>query len=487
MKNKGFCESNDNYLLLVISLDGFRYDYLDRYSNKDGFLVKFANQGFRAAYSESIFPSNTYPNHWSMVTGLRAEQHGVVNNEIYDPISNNQFRMAKDRENSEGWFQDREPVWIKNQKENGIKNKHSVVFDWPGGTASFDNIQPKVSRQIKRENWFLNTFNETIEEFVGSLERGHTNLAYLYLGEPDMAGHFYGPESKEVEKTVQELDYVLENLFNQLRIRKNYNIEDDIDVLIVTDHGMDTILAANDTALKRHFYLSDYLDVKKYLVLERCTYGSFSELWLQDEADVEHIYETIRGKLMDSEDSHKIRGMYMKKDIPERFHIKNHRRVAPIVLLAHSGYQIILDRDNSDKYSVSKYHGNHGYETDNELMRGTFLAKGKSFKKSFKSTKPVYLIDYYLLVCHLLGLTPNENNGTFSRISQVLEGGGEQYDEDLMQTLLKFGILFIIFLLIISFVMPSFLIFSSIKMTCDQPPSDVTKTRAEKTQLVKND
>ena len=473
---------NDNYLLLVISLDGFRYDYLDRYSNKNGFLVKFANEGFRALYSESIFPSNTYPNHYTMVTGLTAEDHGILNNEVYDSLTKQRFRMAKDDENSPGWFQNREPVWIKNEKVNRIRNKHSVVFDWPGAPASFgeDKIQPKVWRQIKRENWFLNALNDTVDKFVASVERGKTNLAFLYLGEPDMAGHNYGPESREVEETVKEIDYILDNLFNQLKTRQNYDIDNDLDILIVTDHGMSRILERDETALKKHVFLSDFIDVDKKLLVEACTYGSISELWLRDENDAENVYNGIKSGL---ENSEKIRGIYLRKDIPERFHIKNHRRSAPIVLLAQPGYQIILTRENSEKYSISKYHGNHGYDVENnEEMRGIFLAKGKSFKTSYKSNKPVYLIDYYSLFCHLLNLTPNNNSGKFPRINHVLVVANDGEDEDLMKTLLTFGIIFIIFLIFVSFIMPSFLIFSSVKMTCDQPPSsinggDVIKTK----------
>ena len=267
---------------------------------------------------------------------------------------------------------------------------------------------------------------------------------------------------------MKQLDYVLENLFNLLETRKYYKIENDVDVLIVTDHGMATIREPNEDALKRHFYLSDYIDVRKHLLIDKCTYGSVSELWLANQDDLEYVYNKLKLEELIESDRVKIKEIYMKKDIPECFSLGKHRRVAPIVLLAKTGYQIILERENANNYSVFKYHGNHGYEpSSNELMRGIFLAKGKSFKKSHKSSKPVYLIDYYSLVCHLLDLEPNPNNGTFSRISHVL--ANEIEDEDLMQTLLTLGIIFIIFLIIISFVMPGVLIFSSVKLTCDKP------------------
>lgn len=131
---------DDNYLLLIISLDGFRYDYLKRYSNPNGFLDKFSQQGVKSVWSEPIFPSNTYPVHWSIATGMWAESHGITNNHIYDPIKKERYSMGRTKEDTIGWFQQIEPVWIENEKVNGKKyNKHSVVFDWPGKILDLDN------------------------------------------------------------------------------------------------------------------------------------------------------------------------------------------------------------------------------------------------------------------------------------------------------------------------------------------------------------
>ena len=405
----------DNYLLLVISLDGFRYDYLDNYSNENGFLKKFSKSGFKAAWSVSIFPSNTYPNHWSIVSGMYAESHGIINNHVYDPILNKRFLMAKDREDTNGWFQQAEPVWIKNQKNN--KGKQSVVFDWPGAPAWFDNTQAYVSRQFNSSWKSLRSYNKTVELFVDSLIRNKTNLAFLYFKEPDKSGHANGPESDQVKYIVKELDYVLDYLFFLLKSRKNYDINNDIDVLIVTDHGMATV-RENIEDTSKFFYLSDYFDVDKILAYENCNYGPFAELWLKNASiDLESVYNILKNNLK-TEDASKIKGIYLKKDIPERFHLKNSHRVAPLVLTANTGFQVVLERNK--KFSVTKQRAQHGYEPNDKQMRGIFMAKGNSFKKSYKSHEPIYIIDIYSLMCYLLDLTPNPNNGTFDRIMHVL-------------------------------------------------------------------
>ena len=431
------CKSKENYLLLVISLDGFRDDYLDRYSNDNGFLKRFSQTGFKAAWSESIFPANTYPNHWSIVTGLYPESHGIINNHVYDPIINKRFLMAKDREDSEGWFQQAEPVWIKNQKFN--KGKQSVIFDWPGAPAVFDYVKPFVSRQFNSEFKNFTFFNKTVESFVDSLEKDVTNFAFLYFNEPDAKGHGYGPESKQVEHVVKELDYVLEYLFFLLKTRKNYDIDNEIDCLIVTDHGMASV-RENIEDTSKFIYLSDYFNISEILQYENCNYGPLAELWFKNEKnDLENVYNKIKNDLK-SEDKKKIRGIYLKKDIPERFHLKNSYRVAPLVLTANIGYQIVMERNK--KFSITKQRAQHGYEPNDIQMRGIFLAKGKSFKRFYRSHEPVHLIDIYSLLCKLLNLTPNPNNGTLSRIDHVLA------DEDEFKTSLSIFIKLSLFILI---------------------------------------
>ena len=445
---KGKSATKDNYLLLVISLDGFRHDYLDKYSNKNGFLREFAKSGFKAAWSESIFPSNTYPNHYSIVTGLYAESHGVINNHVYDPLTNKRFRMGKDREDSDGWFQNAEPIWIKNQKVN--IGKQSVVFDWPGSPASFNGTQAYSFRQENPEFSQIKNYNKTVDLFIESLLKNKTNLGFLYFNEPDKSGHAYGPESKEVEYAVKELDYVLNYLFQSLKSRKGYDIENEIDTIILTDHGMATVHEnASDT--KNFFYLSDYFDVNQILIYDKCNYGALSELWLKDEeASLDKVFKILSNNLI-AEDKKKISGIYLKKDIPERFHLKYSYRVAPIILVANTGYQIVLERNK--EFSVTKQRATHGYSPDDVQMRGIFLANGKSFKKFSESNKPVKLIDIYGLMCHVLDLKPNVNNGTLDRITHVLVNFNDNYK---IPFFVKFFFFIILYFLIYYFVKHTF-------------------------------
>ena len=415
---------SDNFLL-VISLDGFRYDYLDKYSRKEGFLNQLANKGVRAAWSESIFPTNTYPNHWSIVTGLYPENTGIINNDIYDPSRDKVFRMYVNDESEDGWFQEAEPLWVTNARLN---KKHSVVFDWPGGAAKFSNFTDYTYRHPSIQLFSSLTFNKTIDDFIEKIDADRTNLGVLYFGEPDLSGHMFGPESDEVRQVVIELDFILDYLFEQLKVKKNLALEQneksefrEIDLVILTDHGMQTIRDKHtEHNLDRLFLIPRILDVKKLINLEKSTFGSVCEIWpleADNEEMINQIYYTLKTAIEES-NFKQVKNIYLKKDIPERFYLKAHERTAPILLLAQEGCQIIIDEERGKAYSY--YHGNHGFDPETQSMRGIFLAHGNSFKKSYYSKRPVKIIDIYPLLCSLLKFQPNSHNGSFDRISGLL-------------------------------------------------------------------
>lgn len=481
-------------LLLVISLDGFRYDYLDKYSSKNGFLHRLATKGSRASWSEPIFPTNTYPNHWSIVTGLLPEHNGIINNNIYDPVTKEHFKMNIDREDQPGWFDQSEPIWVTYGRK--YRNKNSVVIDWPGSSAPFYSNESLnfTYRHPESDLFHIKTFNDSINYFVEKLCPDNTNLAFIYFGEPDMTGHNHGPESREVEIVVKELDYVLEYLFDKMKKEKNFvldfNSEDkdqkekyrEIELIILTDHGMANIRDRNEFDLNRHLFLSDFINVKKYLDLEKCSYGSVVELWLLDESLTNELYDLIKNVKINQ--ANKLKEVYLKKDIPERFHIKSHRRTSPMILIAHEGFQIMIERDKMDKYSVQKYYGNHGFDNEFKSMRGIFIGYGKSFRKSYYSKKPVKLIDTYPLMCAILGLEPAHSyNGSLRRVIHFLDDEyrsnrdlGEFFrreiiedENELMSKIFYGGVLLVILIAVISICLPLFSILGSIRATCQKP------------------
>ena len=425
-----------NNLVVVVSLDGFRYDYLDKYCNKNGFLYQLSRKGVRAKWSDPIFPTNTYPNHWSIVTGLYPESSGIINNNIYDPNSGISYHMNLDEENKPGWFQNSEPIWITN---DNLNKKHSVVYDWPGSSARyFDSLGSYAFRQASWQLFDSRVFNKTINEFVSKISFEKTNLALVHFGEPDISGHNYGPDSEEVKQAVINLDQNIFHLISKLKEKKFYlDLPDSnkmenirfVDLIILSDHGMQNIRPESelDTDIiskthERHVFLSDYRDVHNYINLEISSFGSVSEIWPIKYKNVGFVQEVF-SKLNNSSlyKNKKIKSILLKNNIPHKYHLKNNDRTAPIIIIANEGYQVMFDKSVADSYYTEKFKGNHGFDlSDSKAMRGFFIAVGKSFKSSKYSKKSVKIIDYYSLICYLINLNPLPNNGTFYRIRHLL-------------------------------------------------------------------
>ena len=189
---------------------------------------------------------------------------------------------------------------------------------------------------------------------------------------------------------------------------------------------METIRLPNEEFESRHIYLTDYLDVDKYLILNKCSYGSLSELWLKSDEDFDFVYNAL--SRIKSIEPDKFKAIYTREDIPERFGVKIAiHRLATFLLLAKSGYQIILERNKPKKYSVTKYHGNHGFDAEEESMRGIFIANGRSFKKNYLTKRAVKVIDIYSLMCHLIDIEPNPNNGSLTRLEHILFGNNQNH------------------------------------------------------------
>ena len=120
-------KNNIKPLTILLSIDGFKPEYLKR--NISPNLNMLAKNGALASHLISTFPSVTFPNHYSMVTGLYPDQHGIVNNTMVDPLIPETFTLSarKAIANSE-WWNEAVPIWVSLEEQGGIA---STLF-WPG-------------------------------------------------------------------------------------------------------------------------------------------------------------------------------------------------------------------------------------------------------------------------------------------------------------------------------------------------------------------
>ncbi|KAK4534952.1 hypothetical protein CDCA_CDCA03G0977 [Cyanidium caldarium] len=397
--------------VLLVSLDGFRADYLDRQERPPTAGVRRASvsrtaadstylapnlrqlaaRGFRAAYLEPVFPTKTFPNHQSIITGQYPESHGVVDNVFYDPVLNETFNMGHLEER----FWGGEPLWATLRRQGRV----TAAYDWPGSEVTY--------RQTwKRPHAHAGPFNasrpyaERVRQIIEWYERGVVDdqgklqvpdLVAVYLEPVDHAGHLYGPDSLAVSMAIAEVDQVLGTLVSGVR-QALASRADRLHVIVVSDHGMAAVDDQRRVALN-------------------ATHAAAAELYQRMAQVAKGAAGHVRAYTQDS--------------MEERWHLKGSRRVAPVSVLASTGWRLVYDED-AEAASRQPRHawGDHGYDNIEPKMRALFVADGPTFRRNAGDApdrQPVLRnVDVYEIVCTLLGAQPAPNNGSRDAVAQVL-------------------------------------------------------------------
>ncbi|KAL3881553.1 hypothetical protein ACJMK2_027979 [Sinanodonta woodiana] len=404
MEEVVYCDSTSNELpkLLLISMDGFRYDYLDRIppANKS-FFQYFINQGVRAKWVENVFPSVTFPNHYTIITGLYPENHGVVENRFYDPVFNETFLFENSKQNFESKWYDMgaEPVYVTNTKSGN--GRLSGVVMWPAGLAAVKCTPP--DRFISGAYWINKSieFEQRIDYIIQWFSDPDypINLGLLYFEEPDETGHPHGPESGEVNNVIAKLNEALGYLKKKLESKK---LLEKINIIITADHGMLT------HPQNKTINLDDKLDRSWY----RLT-GTDKNMLLVQVFPVKGFEDIVYNNLKNYSNLH----VYKKDDKALKdLHYNDNRRIMPIILEPAPGY-VIGTNDSLAGYTTV---GVHGYDPAKvKEMHPFFIASGPAFKKDY-STGPISVVDLYPLMCHILGIKPAPNNGSLENIQHIL-------------------------------------------------------------------
>ncbi|GAB6029723.1 Bis(5'-adenosyl)-triphosphatase enpp4, variant 2 [Chamberlinius hualienensis] len=310
---------SEHPLLLVVSFDGFRYDYLTKTDTPN--FDRLISDGVTVPWIEARFTTKTFPNHHSIATGVYEETHGIVANNFYDPVLNQSFDL--DYTGAEWWDVDGViPVYTANQMAGS--GRHSGGMMWPGTNAwiknqtcdAFHDYDDSISwfwRVDTVINWFLDPARPV-------------NVVYLYFEEPDSTAHTYGPDSEEVIEQIQRAD----NITGYLRSRlESVGLWDQINLIITSDHGMASVPHENV------IYMADIIDTSTFQY-----YGSSPVYSIQanDPADNDAIYEILYNASLTRPYT-----VYKKEDIPEVYHYQNNRRILPILIVADDTWDIADD------------------------------------------------------------------------------------------------------------------------------------------------
>lgn len=373
--------------LLLVSIDGFRADYLDPKVTPN--LLALAERGVRAEALIPSFPTKTFPNHYTIVTGLRPDHHGLVANNIWDPQMEERYGLG-DREavRNPDWYGG-VPVWVTAEREG----RTTAPLFWPGAEAPIDGVWPT--------HWLAYDgdmpHRDRVEWVLDRLDRDRASFATLYFDAVDVAGHDFGPEAPETRAAAARVDTAI----GLLRVGLARRDLDEVNVIVVSDHGMSPL------SRDRVFFLDDYVDVDRARVID---WSPVLALW-PDSADVDEIYEALRG-------AHPHVSVYRPEEVPDRYEFGAHDRVAPIIGIADPGWSITT-RDYFARSPERYDGGNHGYYHRSPDMRALFIAAGPAFRSGVV-VPPFPNVDVYELIMEVLDLPAAPGDGRLARVADLL-------------------------------------------------------------------
>ncbi|KAI0390645.1 Phosphodiest-domain-containing protein [Xylariaceae sp. FL0594] len=390
---------------LIISLDGFRADFLTRGLTPR--LNAFIREGVSPLYMTPSFPSVTFPNHYTLATGLYPESHGVVGNSFWDPNLESEFYYTDPKRSLDPKWWGGEPFWVTAE----LQGARTAVHMWPGSEAHIHDMDPSfldryngaeaLPKKARRILEFLD--KPGLETPDLDVDESRPQLIAAYVPNVDATGHRYGPNSTEIQDTIREVDSMLDTLFHGLEQR---NLTDIVNVIIVSDHGMAT------TDVSRMVQIEDLVDIDK---VEHLDGWPLVGIRPKKPEDLGSLYQ----QAVENVKSNPNIEVYLKdKDMPERFHFKNNDRIAPLWIIPKAGWAIVEKAEFNiaeAKANNISYHprGLHGYDHEHPLMRAIFVARGPAFPHQPHSKVETFQnINVYNILCDSIGLEPMPNNGT---------------------------------------------------------------------------
>jgi len=383
--------------VLLISLDGVRPDYLGR--GDTPYLDRLAREGVSGQGLIPAYPSLTFPNHYAMVTGLYPDHHGIVHNTMRD-AELGRFTLSNREAVSDGRWWGGEPIWVTAERA-GLA---TATLSWPGSEAEIQGIRPT------RWHVFDSTrpIPERAQTVLGWLLEPDTTrprLATLYFEHPDSAGHGHGPDSPEVRAAMREVDAAIGWLVEQLHA---HGVLDQINLVIVSDHGMAEVPAAQVVATEDMAPMD-----KAEIVMAGQVVG------IQPHpGQIEVVAAEMVG-------AHAQYDCWKKADLPARWHYGQHPRVPAIICQMHEGWDALPRRFVEQRKASGQTRGSHGFDPALPSMHAMFIAWGPAFGHGI--TLPAFEnVNIQPLLLHLLGLPPMQTDGALTPLLPALRGGEER-------------------------------------------------------------
>ena len=414
--------AKENQVVILVCLDGLGWQNVTSQTMPN--LIRVANSGVRAKYIKPASPTFTWPILHSYMTGLHPESHGIVSNVFWDPVYKEKFIFDYDCSNYDPkYYNLSEPIWLSVQKQGG----RSAVHFWPGyysypekptfhekpvcylNCSEVSSQELPKMRKRTRPGWppylhswpnYSEPIRARVDKVISWLQSDNPpQFVALYSHQPDKAGHNYGVTSKQYKEAMKHMDtdlvgYLMESL-QKVELLQNTNL------LFVSDHGL------VDVSSSRQVYLEDFIDPKSYWMTSSLSSG---HVWPR-EGKADEIYRNL------SQAKNPHLKVYKKDNIPDHLHWKHNRRVPPIWIEPDVGWIVSKYRSaHTKKWSF----GAHGWSADSPELWSFFVASGPGFREGYEAGS-FNNVDLYPLMCHLLGIEPQPNNGSLENVKAILK------------------------------------------------------------------
>ena len=395
--------AQQSHYVVLVSLDGFRWDYAER--DHATHLLAIARQGVWAPQGMlPSFPSLTFPNHLTIVTGLYPEHHGIVANSFYDPARKARYAIRDQQAVTDGSWYSGVPLWSLAEGQ-GMR---TACLYWPGSEAEIAAHRPTwYARFDSRTQATAAVEQARIDDAAALLklppeERPH--LITVYYSEPDQEGHKYGPDAPETRAAVLKMDSIVAKL--KVALDKTHL---PIDLIVVSDHGMARVEGPWVT-------LDAFANLKDFETSGQLLYAN-------NEQDRQRAYNQL--KRVSSQFM-----VYRLKFVPPGLHANENSRMGDPVVIATGPFAIRAEAPASDHPDSPPNAGAHGY--DPKLlpeMKASFFAEGPDIVRG-KTVKPFENVNLYPWMAHILGLQPAKNDGNLNILSGTLRDNGGPARQD---------------------------------------------------------
>ncbi len=380
--------------LMLISLDGFRWDYVEQFQPPN--LSRFIAEGVRAESMIPSYPSKTFPNHYTIATGMYPDHHGLVDNSFYDAAKGEVYSIGNRECVEEGTWYGGTPIWVQAAKADMV----TASFFFVGSEANVQGMRPsyfyRYDGSISNEKRVQQAL-----DWLALPEKKRPHLITMYFSDMDDTGHRQSPDNQEkIQESLLKLDATLGKLFDGVR-----KTELPVNIIIVSDHGMSPVAVSNLLPVEQAE------DDERYRTVNN---GALAHLYLHDGVDGEAVYQDLKTK-------EKNFRVYRTQELPFFEIPPTNSRWGDFIVVPDSGYYLVSARIKGLRSASGKTEiGEHGFDTNRQEMHGIFYANGPAFKPGL--TIPAFKnIHVYPLMCTILGLDiPLDVDGKMEVLKEVL-------------------------------------------------------------------